>query len=366
VHGVNGFLGDAFARGVDGADLVHGDEPLVGQHGFDHLAGAGADGHHELVLLGLDQRAAGFQVGHDGFAGHEAVHAPVFFRRVVVDGGLQRQHTNHVQTLALAHGVVVGVVRGRHLHHAGAKGFIHIGIGNDGDGAVAQRQHHLLANQVLVALVFGVNHHRHVAQHGFRAGGGHGQAFDLFAVDRLRAVGKRVLDVPERAVFFLVFHFQVGHRALQHRVPVDQALAPVDQALVVQLHKGVGDHLAQLVVHGEVFAAPVHAVAHAAHLGGDGVAALLLPFPHFGHEVFARFGGRGAHVVAADALGLQLALHHNLRGNARVVGAGHPHRVEPGHAVVAGQAVHDGLVEGMAHVQRARHIGRRQLDGEGR
>ena len=61
---------------------------------------------------------------------------------------------------------------------------------------------------------------------------------------------------------------------------------------------------------------------------------------------------------------LQLALHHDLGGNAGVVGARNPGGVETGHAVVAGQAVHDGLVERMAHVQRARHIGWWQLDGE--
>jgi hypothetical protein len=61
---------------------------------------------------------------------------------------------------------------------------------------------------------------------------------------------------------------------------------------------------------------------------------------------------------------LQLALHHDLGGNAGVVGAGNPHGVEARHAVVARQAVHDGLVERVAHVQRAGHVGRRQLDGE--
>jgi hypothetical protein len=36
-------LRNAFASGVLRADLVHGDKPLVGQHGFHHLAGAGAN-----------------------------------------------------------------------------------------------------------------------------------------------------------------------------------------------------------------------------------------------------------------------------------------------------------------------------------
>ena len=60
----------------------------------------------------------------------------------------------------------------------------------------------------------------------------------------------------------------------------------------------------------------------------------------------------------------ELAFHHNLRGDAGVVGAGNPAGVAPFHAVIARQPVHDGLVEGVAHVQRAGNVGRRQLDGE--
>ncbi|MDT4832057.1 hypothetical protein FQZ97_655940 [compost metagenome] len=357
LHGGNRLVGD---RGAAGVVLValggHGDEPLVGQHGLDHLAGARAARHHQLVFLGLDQQAGGFQVGHHGLARHEAVQAAVLLGRVVIDGGVERQHADDRQLVALAHRVVVGVVRGRDLDHAGAELAVHVGIGDHRDLALAQRQLHILADQRAVALVLGVDHHGHVTQQGFGAGGRHGQV--------TAAVDQRVGDVPEEAVFLFALHFQIGHGRHQHRVPVHQTLAAVDQALLVQLHEGVGDDLAELLVHGEVLAAPVHRVAHAAHLRGDGVAAFFLPFPDLGDEVLARLGGRGAHVVAADALGLQLALHHDLRGDAGVVGARYPDRVGAGHAVVAREAVHDGLVERVAHVQRAGHIRRRQLDRE--
>ena len=62
----------------------------------------------------------------------------------------------------------------------------------------------------------------------------------------------------------------------------------------------------------------------------------------------------------------KLTLDHDLRGDARVVGAGNPGGIAAFHAVVAGQTVHNGLVEGMTHVQRTGYIGRRQLDGERR
>ena len=181
----------------------------------------------------------------------------------------------------------------------------------------------------------------------------------------MRAITERVFDVPHEAVAFFAFYLQVAHGGLQHWVPVHQALAPVDQALLVQAHEGFGHGLGQLGVHREVFAAPVHTGTHAAHLAGDDAAAFLFPFPHLGDEIFTRLGRSRPHVVAADFLRFQLALHHDLRRDAGVIHAGNPRGVVAHHAVVARQAVHDGLVERVAHVQCARHIGGWQLNREG-
>ena len=58
------------------------------------------------------------------------------------------------------------------------------------------------------------------------------------------AVGQRVADVPQEAVFLFLHHFQVGDGGVQHRVPVDQALAAVDQPLFVAGgDEGFGHHL---------------------------------------------------------------------------------------------------------------------------
>ncbi|MCY1511052.1 hypothetical protein D9M68_454460 [compost metagenome] len=222
LHHVDGLLRDRLAVG---AGARHGHVPLVGEHRLDHGARARAARHHEAVLLHLDQQAQRLEVGHDGLARHEAVHAPVFFRRVVVDGRVERQDADHLELVALADGIVVVVVRGRDLDHAGAEFLVDVVVGNDRNQPVHQRQLHALADQVLVAFVFGVDHHGRVAEHGFGAGGGHRE--------RAAAVFQRVGDVPERAVFFLALDFQVAHRGLEHRVPVAQALAAVDQAFLV-------------------------------------------------------------------------------------------------------------------------------------
>ena len=53
---------DALTRGVVVGDAGHGHEPLVGQHGLDHLACSGANREHEFVRLDLDQKTLCFQI----------------------------------------------------------------------------------------------------------------------------------------------------------------------------------------------------------------------------------------------------------------------------------------------------------------
>ncbi len=258
--------------------------------------------------------------------------------------------------MAQCTGVIVEVVRAGDLYAARAEVAFNETIGDDGNLAVAQRQIDGFPDELGIAFIVGMHRQRAVGHHGFRARGG-----DVHAAHAVnRAVAERVEDVPHEAVMLMAFNLQIAHRALEHRVPVHQPLAAVDQPLLVKLDEGLHHGLGQLLVHGEVLVRPAHRVAHAAHLAGDGVARLLLPFPHFFDELAA------PQVVAALARGLQLPLHHDLRGNARMVHARHPQRVVAPHAVVAHQGVHHGLVERMAHVQRARDVGRRQLHAERR
>ena len=61
----------------------------------------------------------------------------------------------------------------------------------------------------------------------------------------------------------------------------------------------------------------------------------------------------------------QLPLDHHLGGDAGMVGARLPQHVAPAHALEADENVLNGVVEGMPHMERARHIGRRNDDGVG-
>ena len=160
-----------------------------------------------------------------------------------------------------------------------------------------------------VALVAGVYRHGGVAQHGFRSGGGD---HDVLVCGADYGITNFV-DLARR---LLVDHFEVGDRGDAARAPVHDVLATIDEAFLVQANERFANGARHAVVHGEVFARPVHRRAEALHLVEDGAAILLPPFPD------SRDEGLAAKVAAVLALGSQLAFHHHLGGDAGVIGAG--------------------------------------------
>ena len=91
-----------------------------------------------------------------------------------------------------------------------------------------------------------------------------------------------------------------------------------------------------------------------------GAAGLVLPLPDALDELVAAQG------AAVGLLPLhQLALDHHLRGDAGMVGAGLPQHVAAAHALEADEHVLQRVVEGVAHMQRAGDVRRRDDDGEG-
>ena len=81
-----------------------------------------------------------------------------------------------------------------------------------------------------------------------------------------------------------------------------------------------------------------------------------LPVPDALDEVIA------PEVVARFALGFELALDDHLGGDAGMVGARLPQRVVALHAVIAGERVHERVLERMPHVQAAGDVRRRDHD----
>ena len=77
-----------------------------------------------------------------------------------------------------------------------------------------------------ITLVLGVDRHRGVAQQGLGPGGGHGEV----AVAR----GQGIADIIEVAVVGVVLHLQIGQGRLAAGAPVDDVVALVDQALLIE------------------------------------------------------------------------------------------------------------------------------------
>ena len=223
-------------------------------------------------------------------------------------------------------------------------------VGDDRDPPAGERELDLGADQVLVALVVRVHRDRGVAEHRLGPGGG----------DDDRGVTVAVADGDQLTVVLGVLDLDVGERGQAARAPVDDPLGPVDQAVVEHPLEDGLHRPGETLVHREPLARPVHAVAEPAHLSEDLAARLGLPLPDPLDERLP------PQVVPGQALLGQLALHHVLRGDARVVHARQPERVVALHAPAPGQRVHQRVLERVAEVQGAGHVGRRDDDAERR
>ncbi len=247
---------------------------------------------------------------------------------------------------------VIEVVRRRDLHGAGALLGVGVVVADDRDAAADQRQDRVLADQVPEPLVLGMHRDRGVAQHRLGPRGGDD--------DGLVGALDRIADVPEMSLHLDLLHLEVGDRGEQLRVPVDQPLVLVDQALVVEIDEDLQHRARQPLVHRETLARPVARGAEPLELVDDDAARFCLPGPHLLEELVA------AYRTPVSFLALHhLALDHHLGRDAGVVGAGLPQHVAPAHALEAAQHVLQRIVERMPHVQGARHVRRRDHDAIG-
>src|SRR5205823_6383372 len=131
------------------------------------------------------------------------------------------------------------------------------------------------------------------------------------------------------------------------------------QALLVELDEDLDDGARQALIHGEALARPVAGGSEPAKLSRNNITRVLLPRPHSLEEC------RAAHAAPVGVvLLLEKTLHHHLRRDPGMIGARLPQDIPAAHALEADEDILDRDVERMAHMQRARHIGRRYHDAE--
>ena len=250
----------------------------------------------------------------------------------------------------------MGVVRRRDLEAACSEIHLDIAVFNDGDLPVYQGDQHLLAAQVTIALVGGVDADRRVGHDGLGARGRNGHVVSGGAAF---SVADIIFKVIEMALGVLVNDLVVADRGERHGIPVDHAHSPVDHALLVEPAEGCRHGLGELRLHREAGAVPVAGGSELAQLLEYDSSVLLLPFPGVSEELLAR------EVILRDALLLEARDHLGFGGDAGMVGAGNPARVPAVHAGLADQHVVECVVEHMAHVEYARHVGRGDHHGIG-
>ena len=329
----------------------HLDEPLRRGHRLNGRAAAVAGADVVLVVLDLNEVAAFLEVLNNRLAALIAVHTLVL-AAVCVDGRVLVEHEDLLEVVALTHLEVVRVVARRNLDAAGAELHVDVLVAEDRDLTVHDREDAGLADQVLVALVVRVDRDAGIAHEGLRTGSCNDQI--------ARAVCERVADVPQLARLGLVLNLGVGKRGRAVRTPVDDAVALVDQALVVQVYENFADRLGAALVHREALALPVTGRAELFQLADDAVAELVLPVPDTLQKFLA------AEVITGLALLLaEVLLDLDLGCDAGVVGARHPQSLVALHALGADQDILKGLVERMAHMELAGYVRRRDNDGIG-
>ena len=350
-RGVEGDL-----TGVDGVkrrplEFVDGHEPLLGQPRLKRGVTAVAVHDGVVVILHVIEQVMLLKPLDDGLAallaGHTGELAVAFddHRVLVEDIDLR-------QVVSLTHGVVVGVVGRGDLNEAGTEVGIDMPILKDGDLTVDDGKLDGLAHEGGLLGVLRGNGDARVAEHGLGARGGDDDI--VLAVDRL---GQRVAQVPQVALLVLVLGLVVRDGGGAVGAPIDDALAAIDQAVMIPITEDRTHGLRIVLVHGKALVIEVDGAAHALDLLDDDAAVLVGPVPAGVDKLVA------TDLQAANALALELLVDLSLRGDTGVIGSEHPARGLAAHAGHTNDGVLDGVVGSVTHVKLAGNVGRRNGDG---
>ena len=141
------------------------------------------------------------------------------------------------------------------------------------------------------------------------------------------------------------------------RAPVHDALAAIDEPVIVPVDERLADGLGVVVVHGEMRVGEIRRAAHALDLLEDVSAVLMRPVPACVDEFLA------SDIAAINAFCRKLFVDLRLRGDAGMIGAENPTGGTAAHAIETLNGVLDGIVERVPHMKHARDVRRR--DGNG-
>ena len=288
------------------------------------------------MVLYLEQIALLLQILDDCFSCLIAVHAGIFAAGCG-HGCIVVHDLDDWQVMAAAYLIVVRVVCRCDFDNAGTKFHVNILVADNRDFSVEQRQYDIFANQVLIALILRVDRYCGIAQHGFRTGGCQNNI--------AAAVSQRITQVPEVACLLLILYLCIRDGGHAVRTPVDDALALIDEALVVQVDKHLFDCLGASVIQCEPLSVPVTGGAQLFELLDDSAAVFAFPLPCTLQEALS------AQVLLGQTFLLHRVDNLCLGCDGSVVGTRQPEGFIALHPAETNQDILQGLVECVAHVQ---------------
>ena len=99
----------------------------------------------------------------------------------------------------------------------------------------------MAADQVPVTQIIRMHGDRHIAKHGFGTGSGDDQSFCFCLIQTSTRIFERIENMPEKSIFLRRYHLQIGDGGLQHRIPIHQSLAAIDQSFAIKSHENFSD-----------------------------------------------------------------------------------------------------------------------------
>ncbi len=164
--------------------------------------------------------------------------------------------------------------------------------------------------------------------------------------------------MPHRTFLVLVLHLVVGECRPTGWTPVDEVLASINKAPLVQGYKDFPHCNRQTLVQREPLPRPVYTRAELCQLMLDDGLVFVGYLPGLFHKGFT------THLVAVAAFFFEFDIHDVLRGNSRMVAARNPQGWIALHAAIAHLQVLQTDIEGVPDMENTCYVRRRNNDSK--
>ena len=165
-------------------------------------------------------------------------------------------------------------------------------------------------------------------------------------------------EIIKLALLLLHDDLLVREGGQRFRAPIHHPFAAINEPLFIQVHEHPLHASRVILIHRESQPRPVTARAELFQLLDDDAAVLLFPFPNVLEQLLA------SEIIAMlhSAFLAQLALHHILRRDARMIRPRQPKHLLAIHPRLARQNVLNSVVEDVPHVEHSCDIRRRNYN----